>query len=206
MGTQHCHDFWQSWHSAPIPHAQCQGRRRGGRGNAELESFRILVAKQKKIKDLKTAHKDELERVLTEAEAAQAHLQKIKALSDQLKESRAFAEAAVARAPAEQVVPRQRKTSRAAAMDNREEGNVTVDTKSFVALLDVIGKSSENKLIAGINVQFHRLIQDIFDAVFKNQNHKDLHRNLPHMATHFISLLMLLPTFNEAFTAFVRAR
>lgn len=114
-----------------------------------------LMKMEKKIEDLKTSHRAELERV--RAEAAQEHLQEIKALSDQSKASRAVAEAAVARAPAKQVVPRQRKTSRATAMDNREEGNVTVDTKSFVTLLDVIGKSSENKLTAGINVPIHRL-------------------------------------------------
>ncbi len=158
-----------------------------------------LMKMEKKIEDLKTAHKTELERVRTEAE--QERILEIKALSDQLKESRAVAEAAVARASTEQVLPRRRKTKCSAAMDNREE-NATVDTNSFVTLLDVIEKS-ENKLIAGINLPILRLIHDIFDSAF--ENHKDLHQNLHHLAVHFISISRLLPTLNEAFAAFVRA-
>lgn len=67
----------------------------------------------------------------------------MKALSDQLKESNAVAEAAGARASAEHVLPRRRKTNRAAAKDNREE-NVTVDTKSFVTLLVTNPKTSSS--------------------------------------------------------------
>eukprot|EP00574_Skeletonema_japonicum_P000342 CAMPEP_0201740426 /NCGR_PEP_ID=MMETSP0593-20130828/46295_1 /ASSEMBLY_ACC=CAM_ASM_000672 /TAXON_ID=267983 /ORGANISM="Skeletonema japonicum, Strain CCMP2506" /LENGTH=650 /DNA_ID=CAMNT_0048234737 /DNA_START=1629 /DNA_END=3581 /DNA_ORIENTATION=- len=158
-----------------------------------------LMKMEKKIEDLKTAHKAELERVRAEAE--QERMLGIKALSDQLKESHAVAEAAVARASTEQVLPRRRKTKRSAAMDNREE-NVTVDTNSFVTLLDVIEKS-ENKLIAGINLPILRLIHDIFDSAF--ENHTDLHQNLHHLAVHFISIFRLLPMLNEAFAAFVRA-
>ena len=95
-------------------------------------------------------------------------------------------------------------TETATALDLDNAGvNSTIDTNAIVRLVEV-AENSKDKLIAG-KLPILRMVQDIFEAVFKIENHKDLHQNLRCLSSQLLSILCPLPALNNQFAESMNA-
>jgi len=106
-------------------------------------------------------------------------------------------------AHAESVVSGTSEASKAVTAVINNEEHLTVDIDAFINFIHVLDNSSEDKLVAAINVPILRLMQVLVDLSFKKHEH--LYQNLQHVALHFFSVLSLLPTLNKVYGAFIRA-
>eukprot|EP00985_Skeletonema_marinoi_P034125 scaffold43166_cov292-Skeletonema_marinoi.AAC.2 len=106
-------------------------------------------------------------------------------------------------AHAESVVSGTSEASKAVTAVINTEEHLTVDIDAFINFIHVLDNSSEDKLVAAINVPILRLMQVLVDLSFKKHEH--LYQNLQHVALHFFSVLSLLPTLNKVYGAFIRA-